>query len=90
MRETPLEHISGERTLFVESIAVDGRVAVALNGFQTLLGTEGSWGDETQEETIYLREYGTVDGLTLDSEHSILLLDGSVFIFDTIIGPLSD
>ena len=77
-------HISGERTLFVESIAVDGRVAVALNGFQTLLGTEGSWelDDETQEETIYLGEYGTVDGLTLDSERSILLLDGGVFIFD--------
>ena len=57
---------------------------IALSGFQPLLGTGESWklDDETQEETIYLGEYGTVDGLTLDSERSILLLDGGVFIFD--------
>ena len=59
---------------------------IALSGFQTLLGTGESWklDDETQEETIYLGEYGTVDGLTLDSERSILLLDG-VSLYLTVV-----
>lgn len=76
--------ISGERVPLIETLSnVQGNL-IALSGFQTLLGTGESWklDDETQEETLYLGEYRNVDGLTLDSESSVLLLDGGVFIFD--------
>jgi hypothetical protein len=76
--------ISGERVPSIETLSNEQANPIALSGFQTLLGTGGSWklDDETQEETIYLGEYGNVSGLTLDSERSILLLDEGVFIFD--------
>ena len=85
--------ISAERVPLMETLSNEQCNPIALSGFQTLLGTGESWklDDETQEETIYLGEYGTVDGLTLDSESSVLLLDGGVFIFDgQVIGILSD
>ena len=59
--------ISGERLPLIETLFNEPGKPIALSGFQTLLGVGGSWelDDETQEETMYLGEYGNVDGASI-------------------------
>ena len=76
--------ISGERSIQHESLLAASTKAHSLNGFSSLIEHDGMafYRDETQEEMISLGTYATMDGIALDTNRSLLLLDGEIVIFD--------
>ena len=76
--------IFGDKEIWVETLFDEATIPYLISGTRILFHTSGEalFFDETNNTTTSLGHFDQIEGLQLDVQQSMILLDGTVFIFD--------
>ena len=76
--------VSRDKEIWVETLLEESTIPYRISGTQMLFHTNGEalFFDEANNTTTSLGHFDQIEGVQLDVQQSMILLDGSVFIFD--------